>query len=71
MWKFQDFCITQILCEIIFLDCRSAKSAILPHLEALNFDCYEFLHFVLDGRYLPNEQNSQPQKWQKLHLLHF
>ena len=46
MWKFHDFSITQILREITFGDSRSAKSAILTHLEALNFDFYEFLHFM-------------------------
>ena len=37
VWKFQDFSITQILCEIKFMDSRSAKSALLTHLEALKF----------------------------------
>ena len=46
VWKFHDFSATQILCEIIFKDPRSAKSAILTHLEALNFNFYEFLHFL-------------------------
>ena len=46
VWKFHDFSITQILREINFGDSRSAKSAILPHLQALNFDCLEFLHFL-------------------------
>ena len=44
VWKFHDFSITQILREINFVDSRSAKSAILTHLEALNFDIYQFLH---------------------------
>ena len=44
MWKFQDFPITQILREINFGIYRSAKSAILAHLEALNSDYYK-LHF--------------------------
>ena len=44
--KFHDFSITQILHEINFGDSRSPKSAILPHLETLNFDFYEFLHFL-------------------------
>ena len=35
VWKFHDFSITQILREINFGDCRSAKSAILTY---LNFD---------------------------------
>ena len=46
MWKFQDFSVTQILREINFGDSKSAKSAILAHLEALNFDFYVFLHFL-------------------------
>ena len=46
MWKFHNFSITQILREINFGDFRSEKSAILPHLEALNFDFYELLHFM-------------------------
>ena len=39
-------CIIQILCEINFEDSWSAKSAIITHLEALNFDFYTFLHFL-------------------------
>ena len=39
---FMIFIITQILCEINFGDSRSAKSAILSHLEALDFDFHEF-----------------------------
>ena len=46
MWKFQDICIIPILREINFEDSWSAKSDILPHLDALNFDIYEFLHFL-------------------------
>ena len=45
MCKLQSFSITQILREMIFWDSRSAKSAILTHLEALKFDFNEFLHF--------------------------
>ena len=46
MWKFQDFSVTQILREINFWDSKNAKLAILTHLEALNFDFQEFLHFL-------------------------
>ena len=46
VWKSQDFSITQILREINFVDYISAKSAISTHLEALNFDFYEFLYFL-------------------------
>ena len=44
--KFHDFAITQILREINFEDSEGAKSAILTHLKALNFDFYVFLHFL-------------------------
>ena len=46
MWKFPDFFITRILCEINFSDSTSAKYAILTHLEALNLDFNEILHFL-------------------------
>ena len=46
MWKFQDFSITYILREINFGGSRSAKPAILTHLEARNFEVYEVLHFL-------------------------
>ena len=46
VWKFQDFPVTQILREINFWDSKNAKLAILTHLEALNFDFQEFLHFL-------------------------
>ena len=44
VWKFHDFPITQILREINFEDSGSVNSSILPHLEAKNFEFYEFLH---------------------------
>ena len=46
VWKFHDFSITQILREIKFEDSRSAKSAILTHLEGLEFDFYGFLYLL-------------------------
>ena len=46
MWKFHDFSITHILREINFGDSTRAKSAILTHLEVLNFAFYEILHFL-------------------------
>ena len=36
----------KMLREINFEDSWSAKSTILTHLEALNYDFYEFLHFL-------------------------
>ena len=37
---------TQIFREIIFGDSRNAKSAISTHLEVLNVNFYQFLHFL-------------------------
>ena len=45
MSEFYWFSITQIFREIKFGELKSAKSAILTHLGAMNFDLYEFLHF--------------------------
>ena len=49
--------------KLNFWDSRSAKSAILTHLEALNFDLYEFLYF-LKAKNCKN-QNSEPLKTAK------
>ena len=47
MWKFHDFSYTLILREIkVDKSSKVSKSAILTHLEALNFYFYEFLHFL-------------------------
>ena len=53
---------SQILREIKFGDCRRVKSAILTHLEALNFDLYAFLRFWKAEMYQINK--IQSQKWQ-------
>ena len=55
VWKFFDFCIIQVLCEINFVDSWTTKSAILLHLEALNYDFYEFLHFLKAEIYQMNK----------------
>ena len=62
MKYFHNFYITQILREIKFRDSRSEKSAILTNLEALNFEFYEFLHYLKAEIYQINK-NSEPQKW--------
>ena len=46
MWIFHNFSITRILREINIGDSKSAKTAILTHLEALNFNFREVLHFL-------------------------
>ena len=51
-------CITQILREIRFEDYKSAYSAIFTHLEALNFDFDEFLHFLKAEIYQSNKIHS-------------
>ena len=59
--KFHDFTITWILREINFVDSRNAKSTILKaHLEALNSDSHEFLHFLKAESYQVNKM-SEPQ----------
>ena len=47
---------------------RSAKSAIVTHLEALNCDFYEFLHFLKTDIYQINHFQS-PKKIAKTALL--
>ena len=48
-----------ILCEINFRDIRGPKTVITTHLDALNFDFYEFLHFRKIGIY-PNQKLKVP-----------
>ena len=57
VWKFHDFSITQILRQINFGDSWSAKSAILPHLEALNYN-FLWIFALFEGWIVPNEQKS-------------
>ena len=45
LWKFQDFSITQFLREINLGNSISAKYAFLTHLQALNFEFYDFWTF--------------------------
>ena len=65
MGKYHDFSATQILREINYGVCRSVKSAISTHFEALNLDIFEVLHF-LKVEIFANKQDSEPLKWQKL-----
>ena len=58
VWKFHKNSITQILCEINFWDSRGSKSTILTHLEALNFDFYEYLQFLKAEIYKFNKNQS-------------
>ena len=55
LWAFHYFCITLILRQIIFGDFRNAKFTISTHLEALNFDVYDFLHFMKAKIYQNNK----------------
>ena len=68
VWKFKNFSITQVLRETNFGESRSAKAAISTHLEALNSDFYEFLHFVKAEIYQINKIQS-PQNGQNSSFL--
>ena len=46
LYQFQDFSITQFSREINLWDSINANFAILTHLQALNFEFYQFLHFL-------------------------
>ena len=70
VWKFHDFSITQILREIHFWDSRSAKSANLAHLEALNLDFHEFLH-VLRAEIDQINKFQSPKNGQKRQFKNF
>ena len=59
MWKFHDFIVTQILREINFEDCSSAKSAIFAILGAVNFE--NLVNFCLQkSAAIYKSQNSEP-----------
>ena len=55
MWIFK------ISREINFGYSISAKCAILTHLEAMNFDFYEFLHFLIAEIYQINTKFRAPK----------
>ena len=59
VWKFQDFCITEILREINIKDSRSAKSAAFAILRAVNF--VDLVNFSLQKaqKFIKN-QNLEP-----------
>ena len=66
VWKLQYFSITQILREINFWGCKSAKSAIITHLDTLKFDFYEFLHFLKAENYkIDKNSDSRAPKMTK------
>jgi len=71
VWKFQDFCITDILNKINFEDSKSAKSAVFANSGAVNF-VHLVVNFSLQKvqKFIQN-QNSEPLnvvKWLILHL---
>ena len=57
MWKFQDYCITEILREINFEDSGSAKSAVFAILGAVNFGKYQ----PKKSAKIHENQNSKPR----------
>ena len=66
--KFQKFTAAQIFREINFRKFRGPKTAILTHLEALNFD-FLCIFALLEGLNLPNYPIQSPLKWQKKAVL--
>ena len=62
--KFEIFSLTQILRELKVGQSKVSKSAILTHLEALNFDFYAFLHILKAEIHQINI--LEPLKWRKL-----
>ena len=50
----------RFLHEIKFEDSRSAKSSIFAHLDALNFDFCEYLHFLLTDIFTKSKQDFKP-----------
>ena len=54
-WKIHNFAINKILHDVNFAHYRSAKSAILTHLQALNVQFHEFLHFLKAAIYQINK----------------
>jgi len=70
VWKFQDFCITEILREINFEDSKSAKSAVFAILGAVNFVHLVNFSFQKMQKFIKN-QNSEPLNVVKWLILHF
>ena len=56
--KFLMFLSFRFYVKSIFVVSRRAKSAILPHLDALNFDFYKFLHFLKNENDQINKNQS-------------
>ena len=73
MWKFENFPVAQILREIKVGKSRVSKCAILTHLEALNFDFYEFLHILkaeIDQKVkIQSLQNCKKKQFRSTHRL--
>ena len=70
MWKFHDFSITHILCEINFGDSRSAKTAVFALLGSVNFCPFGKYQASKSARIHEN-QNSEHRKVLKWLILHF
>ena len=70
MWKFKEFCITEILREINFVDSRSVKTAIFATLGAMNF--VHLVNCILQNvQKTHDNQNSEPLNVLKWLILYF
>ena len=70
VWKFQDFSVSQILCEIIFGVSRSSKSAIFTIFWSLNFVILVNFNLQKLQKFIKNP-NSEPLNVLKWLILHF
>ena len=72
MWKLQNFPLTQILREIKVGKFGGPKTTYFKQLEGLNFEFYEFLHFLKDKIEQINKiQSPKMTKKAVLELLDF
>ena len=69
VWNFQDFCITQILLEINFVDSRSVKTPVFAIFGALNF--INLVNFSLQKVQKCIKIQISPSKCGKWQILHF
>ena len=66
-----NFSIIQNLQKIDFEDSRSAKSTTLTQLEALNFDSFEFLHFLKADFHQINQFQNSLKNYKKQQFQNF
>ena len=71
MWKFHDFSVLQILCEINLGECRSSKLQYFAILGALNFVNLVNVSLQEVQKCIKKYENSEPLNALKWQILHF